>query len=990
MRKKYFSLLFALTFVFSSCGGQPQTALINVVNGTGGGTYNIGSNATITATIPEYKTFKEWQVDNQAVSTSNPYTFEVKENKTFTAMFETVRYTLTVINGTGGGTYDGGSTVRVSPTLEEGERFVSWNVNGEVVSTNQNYTFTLTKNLTIEAITSTDPIPEKVTVTVVNGEGSGIYDKGRNVTITPTLEEGDTFVSWNVGGEPVSYEERYTFVATEDVVITAVIEHAPDPEKVSVTVINGTGSGRYTIGELVIVTPILKPSQEFISWNVEGVPVSTESTYSFIASEDITLTAVIRDIDPMEAYTTSVYMTGDSFKVLNLTDIQMHDGNDLTLFKHIVNTLVDETDPDMIVVLGDTINDDTTYDAKEAAKNIVEFIDSFDIPWAPVFGNHDYVEYHPEGTKKTVGVEYLMQLFDDSDNCLFIKGPDDVLANSNYLVNVLDSNEDIVESFVFLDSRVDGVDETSAAFYKKAINFATKLNDNVAPKSIVFQHIPTHQYSIAYQNSVDNEFHDIIGGPGSRVLSQGTDDLFEAIKELGSTSTIICGHDHEDSFILEYEGIRLVYCMKSSDGDDADGIAFRHPMGGLLLTVDGEEENLEYKRVEDISYTFTKDFDYHPFSLSYWRHSGATLCFDITLPDSGTVQFNIQGTNFMRSSVDENIRKGQWNRLTNHITINASSKTATKGTLTQIEGNTYRYEVDVATLDLNNGGGEISYGDETARLVYFHDANGAFTVTNLHYEFEEIIETDQLDLADASIEVIEDQFYNGLPIRPKPGVTLSGKTLKETSDLIYTFENNVEIGEATLTIVPSGKGAHKYKGEKSIKFNIVKNPDDDTEPGHEDARYIQESQSLVTNDKVDEWVSVKDWYNCGKLLHFEVKRLEYGTTKTGETVRFSLMGLNTNPDAKEPNDWCRLTDYYTIDFSNSQVVVYQTSTPSNIIAEGISMGDNWFSIDIDFKDLALNSTEGAHGNENETMRRVYFDNFKRSFKLDNPCLIEEE
>ena len=65
-----------------------ETAVISVVNGTGGGTYNIGDVATITATIPDNKLFDYWAVDEIKVSESNPYSFVVKESATYTAFFK--------------------------------------------------------------------------------------------------------------------------------------------------------------------------------------------------------------------------------------------------------------------------------------------------------------------------------------------------------------------------------------------------------------------------------------------------------------------------------------------------------------------------------------------------------------------------------------------------------------------------------------------------------------------------------------------------------------------------------------------------------------------------------------------------------------------------------------------------------------------------------------------------------------------------------------
>ena len=64
------------------------TAEIVVINGTGGGTYNIGDIATITATIPDDKLFDYWAIDEVKVSESNPYSFKVRESATYTALFK--------------------------------------------------------------------------------------------------------------------------------------------------------------------------------------------------------------------------------------------------------------------------------------------------------------------------------------------------------------------------------------------------------------------------------------------------------------------------------------------------------------------------------------------------------------------------------------------------------------------------------------------------------------------------------------------------------------------------------------------------------------------------------------------------------------------------------------------------------------------------------------------------------------------------------------
>lgn len=831
------------------------------------------------------------------------------------------------------------------------------------------------------------PGPNTATVTVVNGTGGGTYRVGNNVTVTATVPTGKEFKDWNDGTSVVSTANPYTFTLVKDVTLTAEFDTA----KVTVTVVNGTGGGTYDYGSSVTVSPTVGAGEKFVEWQVGGTKVSGDNNYTFTATEDITLTAKIEqdtppEEDPMKDYCQTLIMDGDEFKVLNLTDTQLHNGNSTDLTFHIIDTLVAQEQPDLINLLGDFANDDTVYGTKTVVKAVFDHIDELDIPWAPVFGNHDNEDYKPEGTKKDGTREYMMELFEGYENCLFIEGPEEVQGKSNYMVNIVDTDENLVETFVYLDSRIGGLDESNVSFYEDAINYATKLNDGEVVRSAVFDHIPILEYETAYNYAEDNECRTLTGVPGGRVLAAGTDKMFPKMKELGSTSVIMCGHDHENCFYTDWEGITLAYAMKSSEGDDEGGNSYNHPLGSVLLTVDGEKDIIKQCRVTDITAEINGSIAYHPAVLPYWRESAATLEFDIEFPESGTMKMNLQGTNMMRGSITPELRKGGWNRLTVNVDFTAGSNTVDYGTLTPISGNKYHYSLDLTTIPLNTSSGEVACGDETIRLVYFYNASTGFKFTNLHFEPEVVTETNQVDLADAVVDAIPTQYFNELPVKPDPIVTLGGKTLVEGDDIIYDYSNNIVMGEATLRVIPSGKGAHKYKGEKVVKFTIAGNPDDDTLPGHENAITVHEAGVSLINET---FVTLNDWYNSGKLLHLELKRLKAGKVTSGETATFSLMGLNTNDDAKENPDstWSRLTSVYTINFANDAIVV---SLGKTTLATGIYDDDGWFKLDIDFSQMELNSSEGAHGNDKETLKRMYFNNVTRSFKVDKISLIDKD
>ena len=74
----------------------------------------------------------------------------------------------------------------------------------------------------------------------------------------------------------------------------------------------------------------------------------------------------------------------------------------------------------------------------------------------------------------------------------------------------------------------------------------------------------------------------------------------------------------------------------------------------------------------------------------------------------------------------------------------------------------------------------------------------------------------KINLADAVTEPIPSQIYTGKAITPIPVLYYEGKELVFTVDFSLSYKNNVEVGEATVTM--HGKG--KFNGRNIRKFNI--------------------------------------------------------------------------------------------------------------------------------------------------------------------------
>ena len=326
-------------------GGSTQTYTVSVsanpTNGGtvgGGGTYNQGTSCTVTATANAGYTFTNWTENGSVVSTQTRYTFSVNSNRNLVANFQAQpqNYTISVsanpTNGgtvTGGGSYQQGQSCTVNATPATGYTFVRWTENGNQVSTNASYTFTVTGNRTLVAQFQQQSFTITATANPSNGGtviGGGSYTYGQNCTLTATPNQGYDFVKWTKNGVQVSTNPTYTFTVTESATYVAhfsiqtyTISLAANPANAGTV----SGAGDYDYG--ASCTVIARPNQryEFINWTENGVEVSTEQSYTFTVTANRSLVAnfgmpmveIRATVDPEEAASitgTGTYAYGET------------------------------------------------------------------------------------------------------------------------------------------------------------------------------------------------------------------------------------------------------------------------------------------------------------------------------------------------------------------------------------------------------------------------------------------------------------------------------------------------------------------------------------------------------------------------------------------------------------------------------------------------------------------------------------------------------
>ena len=77
--------------------------------------------------------------------------------------------------------------------------------------------------------------------------------------------------------------------------------------------------------------------------------------------------------------------------------------------------------------------------------------------------------------------------------------------------------------------------------------------------------------------------------------------------------------------------------------------------------------------------------------------------------------------------------------------------------------------------------------------------------------------TNSIKISSADVASISKKVYSGKEKKPAVTITYQEKTLTEGEDYLLTYENNINIGKATVTIT----GINDFTGSKTTTFNIV-------------------------------------------------------------------------------------------------------------------------------------------------------------------------
>ena len=254
-----------------------------------------------------------------------------------------------------------------------------------------------------------------------------------------------------------------------------------------------------------------------------------------------------------------------NFKILQLTDIHMADKDDQDLHYAFLDKLITEANGpsqneiDFMVVTGDLF----TFANKATAKKLFKFLDSYDIPWSVVFGNHDEQTYF--------SVEWMTSYLNNfGSKCYFLDRQDDnVNGNCNFAINLMQGNT-IHDQLILMDSNryyfgdymgYDYFKDSQIKWYSDLVDYTKEQNGGAIVNSLMFYHIPLYEINDAYEKG-EIKYGEKRENTCPPDYNSG---FFDVIKAKGSTKGMFFGHDHINNFEALYEGVTFCYGIKSTN-----------------------------------------------------------------------------------------------------------------------------------------------------------------------------------------------------------------------------------------------------------------------------------------------------------------------------------------------------------------------------------------------------------------------------------------
>lgn len=252
------------------------------------------------------------------------------------------------------------------------------------------------------------------------------------------------------------------------------------------------------------------------------------------------------------------YNKEGKFKILQLTDTHVIAGDsrsEKTLEN--LNAVLDAEKPDFVIHTGDIV-----YGApvKESALMVLQTLADRGIPFAVALGNHD-----SDFDLSRAEVYDLVRTIPGNVNSPADPG---ISGYSNDILTLSGKNGLDRVFYLFDSGNRDTLADVGSwgyihadqiDWYRNASNYFKGINGDKPVRSLAFFHIPVPEYRQALHDSSKRARYlcgNIGEEPASPIFNSG---LYVAMREQGDVQAVSTGHDHNNDFVLKWQGFFFIY-----------------------------------------------------------------------------------------------------------------------------------------------------------------------------------------------------------------------------------------------------------------------------------------------------------------------------------------------------------------------------------------------------------------------------------------------
>jgi len=260
-----------------------------------------------------------------------------------------------------------------------------------------------------------------------------------------------------------------------------------------------------------------------------------------------------------------------SFKIMQLTDMHLGEAQetdwgprqDIKTY-NLLSSLIPFEYPDLILLTGDQLTgNDCDENATAYYEHMGKFLETFGIPWALTFGNHDDADLTRNLNGSSIEAKTKRPQLADALKVFPLSltkfGPSNVTGTTNFVLPIHPADgasDEILSQIVLLDS---GGGSIPTRFDTSQVDWFREQLDLTPVPSVVFQHIPTVEFKHDEERCVGTQ------KDGVAYLTPDS-GMMDTMERDPNVLLLAAGHNHGNDYCCRMDDTNLHLCFGRHSG----------------------------------------------------------------------------------------------------------------------------------------------------------------------------------------------------------------------------------------------------------------------------------------------------------------------------------------------------------------------------------------------------------------------------------------